>query len=67
MTVSNIVCTSKWLLSMKRKNLQIVEAIYIDQDEMDTVVKAEWSNEESGRNVWHGIWKDYVFLKIERK
>ena len=38
-----------------QKALQVVEAIYIDQDEMDTVVKASgvMSQEEMNNRIWN--------------
>ena len=46
-----------------QKALQVVEAIYIDQDEMDTVVKA--SGVMSQEEMYNRIWKDYIVPKIE--
>ena len=46
-----------------QKALQVVEAIYIDQDEMDTVVKA--SGVMSQEEMYNQIWKDYIVPKIE--
>lgn len=47
-----------------QKALQVVEAIYIDQDEMDTVVKA--SGVMSQEEMYNRIWKDYIVPKIEK-
>lgn len=47
-----------------QKALQVVEAIYIDQDEMDTVVKA--SGVMSQEEMYNQIWKDYIVPKIEK-
>lgn len=46
-----------------QKALQVVEAIYIDQDEMDTVVRA--SGVMSQEEMYNRIWKDYIVPKIE--
>ena len=46
-----------------QKALQVVEAIYIDQDEMDTVVKA--SGVMSQEEMYSRIWNDYIVPKIE--
>ena len=46
-----------------QKALQVVEAIYIDQDEMDIVVKA--SGVMSQEEMYNRIWKDYIIPKIE--
>ena len=46
-----------------QKALQVVEAIYIDQDEMGTVVKA--SGVMSQEEMYNRIWKDYIVPKIE--
>ena len=48
-----------------QKALQVVEAIYIDQDEMDTVVKA--SGVMSQEEMYNRIWKDYIVPKIEER
>ena len=47
-----------------QKALQVVEAIYIDQDEMDTVVKA--SGVMSQEEMYNRIWNDYIIPKIEK-
>ena len=47
-----------------QKALQVVEAIYIDQDEMDTVVKA--SGVMSQEEMYNRIWNDYIVPKIEK-
>lgn len=46
-----------------QKALQVVEAIYIDQDEIDTVVKA--SGVMNQEEMYNRIWKDYIVPKIE--
>lgn len=46
-----------------QKALQVVEAIYIDQDEIDTVVKA--SGVMNQEEMYKRIWKDYIVPKIE--
>ena len=47
-----------------QKALQVVEAIYIDQEEMDTVVKA--SGVMSQEEMYNRIWNDYIIPKIEK-
>ena len=46
-----------------QKALQVVEAIYIDQDEIDTVVKA--SGVMNQEEMYNRLWKDYIVPKIE--
>lgn len=47
-----------------QKALQVVEAIYIDQDEMDTVVKA--SGAKNQEDMYTRLWNDYIIPKIEK-
>lgn len=47
-----------------QKALQVVEAIYIDQDEMDTVVKANGAKNQE--DMYTRLWNDYIIPKIEK-
>lgn len=47
-----------------QKALQVIEGIYVDQSEIDTVIKASGATNQE--NMYTHLWNDYIIPKIEK-